>query len=182
MDKRLRELIAKWRKYVKGCEIAADNGMDQDWGLVNGTRQCADELEAALAAPSEPQASQPPAKPAAREPRCTCEEVLTSMDCSVHGHIVRGALSEQKATAPTLQGEQNRMGPDQMGTNQSTPPQGERIKVPLTPKTWQQQAEHFKAVTRPAEGLIWHDDEDAPQGEAVSEPTLENHFAWVRFM
>ena len=49
-----RALVETWRQYVKRCETAANNGFDQDWSLVNCTRQCADELEALLAEPAEP--------------------------------------------------------------------------------------------------------------------------------
>src|SRR5208283_3399864 len=104
---KLDKLITSWVKVARNNERVFVGWME------NGGM--AMEIAALLRQPAEA------AKPAAREPRCTCEKVLTSMDCPVHGHIVRGALSEQKAAAPTLQGEQNRMGPDQMGPNQSTP-------------------------------------------------------------
>jgi len=56
-----RALVETWRQYVKRCETAANNGFDQDWSLVNCTRQCADELEALLAEQAEPPAPGPEA-------------------------------------------------------------------------------------------------------------------------
>jgi hypothetical protein len=63
MDKQLRELIVKWRnvgdRYFNLYSNAPAPADRRDFGLSDAYMTCSDELEAALAIPSEPQASEP---------------------------------------------------------------------------------------------------------------------------
>src|SRR5208283_238821 len=155
----VEKLITSWVKVARNNERVFVSWMENG-GMAMEIAALRQPAEAA-----KPRASQPPAKPAAREPRCTCEEVLTSMDCPIHGHIARGALSEQKAAAPALQG-----GTESSSTENSalfttnddiSPEEIAGIERGLRDL----KAGRVKSIEQIEKEMT------APQGEAASEPT-----------